>query len=298
LLAAALGYATDGVAVMPLHIPRFGGCTCAAGARCSSAGKHPWLRHGLHEASTDPAQVRAWWGRWPDANVGLATGKRLDVCDVDTPDALRRVLDLLDVIRPAGPLVRTGHGWHLWYASGGLPNRVGVIPGVDWRGAGGLVVAPPSLHATGRRYQFAQPYAGRALPQVPEALARLVRPPAPPSAQAAPAEVEVGDLGRYGLAALTGEIRRIQAAPRPAYAGGQRVTGGGRNQALVRAAFRLGQLAGSGGLDAHVVWPQLADAAQSVGLGDREARRTIASGWRAGLRHPRTPATPRRRLRR
>lgn len=300
LLAAALGYAAAGIAVMPLHTPRPRGCTCTAGPQCGSAGKHPWLRHGLHEASTDPRQVRAWWGRWPDANIGLATGDGLDVCDVDTPDALRRLLDLLDVIRPAGPLVRTGHGWHLWYASSGLPNRVGVIAGVDWRGTGGLVVAPPSLHATGRRYRFAQPYGGKPLPPVPEVLARLVRPPAPPAApRAVPTEMKAVNLGRYGLAALTGEVRRIQAAPRPAYAGGRRVTGGGRNQALVRAAFRLGQLAaGNGGLDAHVVWPQLADAATSVGLGHREARRTIASGWRAGLRHPRTPAAPRHRLRR
>lgn len=301
LLAAALGYATVGIAVMPLHTPRPGGCTCTAGRECASAGKHPWLRHGLHDASTDPRHVRAWWGRWPHANIGLATGGVLDVCDVDTPDALRRLLDLLDVIRPGGPLVRTGRGWHLWYASSGLPNRVGVIPGVDWRGTGGLVVAPPSLHATGRRYRFAQPYKGQALPGVPEVLARLVRPPAPPSTlRAAPdTAVPVAEPGRYALAALTGEISRIRAAPRPAYASGQRVTGGGRNQALVRAAFRLGQLAaGSGGLDAHVVWPRLADAATSVGLSDREARRTIASGWRAGLRHPRTPAAAPRRLRR
>lgn len=299
-MAAALGYAAAGLAVLPLHTPRPAGCTCAAGPQCGSAGKHPWLRHGLHEATVDRTLIRRWWSRWPNANVGLATGDGLDVCDVDTPDALRRLLDLLDVIRPDGPLVRTGHGWHLWYASSGLPNRVGVIPGVDWRGTGGLVVAPPSLHATGRRYRFAQPLEGEPLPDVPEVLARLIRPPAPPAAHAAPdAAVAGGEPGRYGLAALTGEIHRIQAAPRPAYAGGRRVTGGGRNDALVRAAFRLGQLAvGSGGLDANVVWPRLADAARSVGLGDQEARRTIASGWRAGLRHPRAAATPRRRLQR
>jgi bifunctional DNA primase/polymerase-like protein len=304
LLAAALSYAAAGIAVMPLYSPTDSGCTCAAGPGCSSAGKHPRLRHGLHEASTDPGQVRRWWTRWPYANLGLATGNVLDVCDVDTPDALRRLLDLLDVIRPSGPLVRTGQGWHLWYASDGLPNRVAVIPGVDWRGTGGLVVAPPSLHATGNRYRFAQQFT-LPLPPVPTVLRRLVAP-LPPPAAAVP--VEVGDQDRhdqdrydqdrYGQAALTGEIHRIRAAPRPAYTGGRRTTGGGRNNALVRAAFRLGQLAGTCGLDEHTVFAQLTDAAASAGLSTAEAHRTITSGWRAGLRHPRTRTRPVHHLRR
>lgn len=300
LRAAALRYAAAGIPVMPLHTPYRGGCTCVAGPGCGSAGKHPHLRHGLHDASTDPATICSWWARWPHANIGLATGTGLDVCDVDTPDALRRLLDLLDVIRPAGPLVRTGHGWHLWYASTGLPSRVGVIPGVDWRGTGGLVVAPPSLHATGRRYRFTQPYTGDSLPHVPPVLARLVTPPAPSAPVGRPEQAlsEIGDLATYGLAALTGEISRIRAAPRPSYTGGQRVSGGGRNDALVRAAFRLGQLADAGGLDQQTVWPRLTEAATSVGLSGTEARRTIASGWGAGLRHPRIPRVSKRQLRR
>jgi hypothetical protein len=302
LLDAALEYATSGIAVLPLHTPRPDGCTCAAD-RCDSPGKHPRLRHGLHDASADPAQIRRWWTRWPHANIGLATGTRLDVCDIDTPDALRRLLDLLDAVRPPGPLVRTGHGWHLWYASTGLPNRVGLMPGVDWRGTGGLVVAPPSRHATGDLYTFTQPFTGTPLPTVPDVLRRLVIPPAPTSQPATEQGPPwgAGDPGRYGQVALTGEISRIRTAPRPAYHGGQRVAGGGRNDALVKAAFRLGQLAagtGDCGLDEHTVWPQLTDAATSVGLPVSEARRTIASGWRAGLRHPRSPAQRVHRLRR
>lgn len=295
LLAAALRYATAGIPVMPLHTPTDEGCTCTAGPRCSSPGKHPRLRHGLHEASTDPAQLRSWWAWWPSANVGLATGTGLDVCDLDTPDALRRILDLLEIIRPPGPLVRTGQGWHLWYASSGLPNRVSVLPGVDWRGTGGLVVAPPSQHTIGTRYRFAQPFTSLPLPAVPAVLRRLV---APPARQPTAVPVEVVDGDRYGQAALTGEIHRIRAAPRPTYTGGQRTTGGGRNNALVRAAFRLGQLADTCDLDEHTVWRQLTDAATSVGLPAAEARRTIASGWHAGLRNPRTPTRRVHRLRR
>ncbi|GAB1690716.1 bifunctional DNA primase/polymerase [Krasilnikovia sp. M28-CT-15] len=298
LLAAALRYAATGLPVVAMHTPVRGGCSCRAGPDCGSAGKHPRLRHGLHDASTDPQLIRAWWSRWPSANVGVATGTVLDVCDVDTPGALRRLLDLLDVIRPAGPLVRTGQGWHVWYAAAGLPSRVAVMASVDWRGTGGLVVVPPSWHATGRRYTFAQPFTAGPLPAVPPALHTLVASSVPPAitphgtravAPVVPAGVGEVDVDRYGQAALDGEIRRILSAPRPVVRGGQRVAGGGRNVALNTAAFRLGQLSAAAGLDAGEVWPRLTDAATTAGLPVAEVRRTIASGWQAGLRFPRAP---------
>lgn len=286
LLTAALRYAAAGIAVMPLHTPAAGGCTCRDGAGCGSPGKHPRLRHGLLDASTDARLIRTWWARWPGANVGLVTGAVLDVCDVDTGAALRMVLDILDVVRPAGPVVRTGYGWHLWFAPTGLGSRTGFVPGADWRGRGGSIVAPPSRHHTGRRYTFTQPWTEPSLPDCPPALRALLVPPTPtPTVPAA----DVGDLDRYTRAALDGEISRILDAPRPVVRHGQRIAAGGRNTALNLAAFRLGQLAAAGGLDAATVWPRLAAAASAVGLPAEEARRTIASGWRAGLRRPRQP---------
>jgi hypothetical protein len=285
LLAAALGYAAAGVAVLPLHTPdRDGVCSCRAGGRCASAGKHPRLPHGLHEASRDAEVIAGWWRRWPHANIGLVTGGVLEVCDIDTSSGLHAVLDLLDVIRPPGPLVRTGSGWHLWYAASKLPSRVAVLPGVDWRGRGGLVVAPPSLHANGRRYTFQQPFTDAvALPACPAPLRTLVLPPPTPRPPSRP----ITDLDHYTQAALAGEIERIRTAPRPLTRGGRRVRGGGRNDALNRAAFRLGQLAARTRMDEHAVRRQLADAALSAGLGRAEVNRTISSGWRAGLRRPR-----------
>jgi hypothetical protein len=299
LLAAALRYAAAGIAVMPLHTPTPSGCTCRNGAGCGSPGKHPRLRHGLLDASTNARLIRGWWARWPGANIGLVTGTVLDVCDVDTHAALRTVLDILEVVRPAGPVVRSGYGWHLWFVPTGLGSRTGFVPGADWRGRGGSVVAPPSQHRTGHRYTFIQPWAelpaepltgqpergtGQPLPDCPPALRALLIPSTP--SLTIPAG-DVGDLDRYTRAALDGEIGRILAAPRPLIRHGQRIAAGGRNTALNLAAFRLGQLAAAGGLDAATVWPQLADAATAVGLPAEEVRRTIASGWRAGLRRPR-----------
>jgi hypothetical protein len=286
LVSAALAYAAAGIPVLPLHTPTTrGGCSCRTGTACPSAGKHPRLLHGLHDATVDATVIQGWWRRWPEANIGLVTGTVLDVCDVDTRSGLRAVLDVLNVIRPAGPLVRTGHGWHLWYAASGLPSRVAILPGVDWRGRSGLVVAPPSLHSTGNRYTFQQPLPNdAALPACPKALRTLVLPAQAPLR---PSPAPIADLDRYLQAAVTGEVERILRAPRPLLHDGRRIRGGGRNDALNRAAFRLGQLAARTPFDEASVRRQLTDAALASGLGRAEAQRTIASGWRAGLRHPR-----------
>ncbi len=286
LPGAALRYAATGIAVLPLHTPRPGGvCSCRERAECGSSGKHPRLRHGQRDSSTDPRLIRAWWRQWPDANIGLTTGAVLDVCDIDTNDGLAAVLDILNVIRPAGPLVRSGRGWHLWFAASNLPSRVGLLPGVDWRGRGGYVVAPPSRHMSGRRYLFQQPWTNPVLPACPQPLQRLVLPPAP---AVVPAGIDaITDLDRYTQAALDGELQRIHDAPRPLIRNGQRVSGGGRNNAVHLAAFRLGQLAARGHIDEAAVRERLTRAATDVGLSTTESRRTITSGWRAGLSRPR-----------
>jgi hypothetical protein len=150
------------------------------------------------------------------------------------------------------------------------------------------VVAPPSLHATGVRYQFQQQWTtGADLPQCPPVLRRLVLPAAVPQPDRQP----VTDQDRYARAALDGEVRRILEAPRPVFHDGQRVAGGGRNDALNRAAFRLGQLAAGGAVDESTVRRELTEAARAAGLGRAEIRRTFDSGWRAGLARPRYKPT-------
>ena len=86
VVEAALGYSPHGFLVLPLHTPVEGSCSCGAEG-CSSPGKHPRTRRGHHEASIDPAQIRGWWEKWPEANIGIRTGAEsgLVVLDVD-PD--------------------------------------------------------------------------------------------------------------------------------------------------------------------------------------------------------------------
>src|SRR5690349_18840931 len=82
---AAMAYAARGWPIMPLWWP-LAADACACGRPdCAKPGKHPLSRHGLKDASTDPAVIERWWSRWPDANVGIRTGSAsgLLVVDID-----------------------------------------------------------------------------------------------------------------------------------------------------------------------------------------------------------------------
>ncbi|WP_433375302.1 bifunctional DNA primase/polymerase [Actinoplanes sp. CA-142083] len=177
LLTAALAYARHGIPVLPVHTPDpRGGCSCDRGVRCDRPGKHPRLRHGLTEATTDPRLIDVWWSRWPEANVGLRTGTAMDVADIDSAEGWHGLTHLLGGELPPGPRVRTGSGgWHLWFHPMGFGNRVGLLPGLDWRGVGGYVVAPPSRHMRGDYRWVRRP--GDDLPVGPAILRDLVEGP-------------------------------------------------------------------------------------------------------------------------
>jgi hypothetical protein len=269
MLTAALAYARRGIPVLPLHTPRPGGCSCGR-ADCDRPGKHPRLPHGLTEASTDPRRLDLWWSRWPDANIGLRTGVFMDVADVDTDAGGHALGHLVGGVLPLGPLVRTGGGgWHLWLRPLGYGNRVGLLPGVDWRGTGGYVVAPPSRHARGTAYTWV--CRTPTLPSCPPALRDLVAGPPLPADPPQP----IVHPDRYAQAALDAEAARVAGAPV-----------GARNDTLNRAAFALGRLVGAGLLDDRSVIRELSGAARYAGLGRAETMRTIRSGLTAGRRRP------------
>jgi hypothetical protein len=138
LLKAALSYAKRGIPVFP----------------CESGGKRPLTYNGFWDATTDIGRVKAWWGRWPTANVGVPTGKRsgLLVLDVDPRDGGPQSLGALE--RENGPLPSTarsrtgGGGVHVFFrypAEKEVRNSAGWLgPGLAVRGEGGYVVVPPS----------------------------------------------------------------------------------------------------------------------------------------------------------
>jgi hypothetical protein len=107
-------------------------------------------------------EVQAWFSGWPEAGIGIVTGcvSGLVVLDIDFQHGGEASLERLE--RGHGRLPATvecrsgGGGRHLYFAHPGglLRNKVGFAPGVDVRGDGGYVVAPPSRHASGVRYAW------------------------------------------------------------------------------------------------------------------------------------------------
>ncbi len=142
-LSAALDYAAAGMPVLPL------------------AGKVPRNRGGLTSASSDVLVVSEWWQRWPDANVGIVTGPASGyaVLDVDGPAGLRSLAALErrhGTLKTAQVLTGSG-GWHYWFRAPdeSVRNSAGVLgDGLDVRGEGGYVVAPPSVHESGNVYRW------------------------------------------------------------------------------------------------------------------------------------------------
>lgn len=157
----ALRYAEElGWPVLPVHSIRNGACTCGR-SDCTSPGKHPRTRHGVKEASTDPKAIRAWWSRWPDANVGIRTGAEsgLVVLDVDPRNGGDPALS--DLLNRHGELPKTteaetgGGGRHMLFAHPGdgvTVTRSSLAAGVDIKADGAYIVAPPSVHISGGRY--------------------------------------------------------------------------------------------------------------------------------------------------
>jgi Bifunctional DNA primase/polymerase, N-terminal len=286
LLITALGYAARGIPVYPVHWPHLvpGGtslaCSCRQGVACDRPAKHPLVRHGIHDATTDPGQLERWWQQWPAANLGLATGIVFDALDVDGPAglaALRQLVHTAD-LGPPGPLVATGGGgWHNWFAPTGLGNRPPRgLAHVDWRGRGGCVLAPPSQHVSGRPYRWLRDLDQAPLPEVPAALRARLDPgrattaePAQPLGSATPGHP-------YGRRVLAAELAVLG-----------RATPGHRNRTLNQTAFKVYRYVPSGVLNDEDVTAVFTTAALALGLDAAEVRRTLASARGAGLANPR-----------
>src|SRR5665811_296881 len=82
-LQYALQYARYGLQVLPLYGIYDGHCACGAVTKCNRPGKHPRTRNGVHDATTDPSQIKKWWEKWPKANIGIAAGKVSGIIVID-----------------------------------------------------------------------------------------------------------------------------------------------------------------------------------------------------------------------
>jgi putative DNA primase/helicase len=166
VMEAAGRYAEFGLQTIAVHgMTAAGQCTCGAKA-CSSPGKHPIQKNWNQEPLLTTQDISEFWGKWPEANIGLLTGpgSGLLVLDIDSKDGhpaeavLAAVQQKLGQL-PSTPMCRTGSGgFHLFFQypkDHKIGNSVGKLAKqVDIRGEGGFVVAAPSRHISGEKYKW------------------------------------------------------------------------------------------------------------------------------------------------
>lgn len=148
LLGAALWYVNQGIPTFPL-MPK-------------EKRPHPGTR-GFKDATTDPERIREWWHRWPESNIGLATGHLFDVVDIDgaagqvTRARHRDVFEPIEAQLVGQVSTPSPGGMHLYIPAQGDGNSQGILPCIDYRGIGGYVVAPPSVTEAGEYEWIGKP---------------------------------------------------------------------------------------------------------------------------------------------
>ncbi|PXY23724.1 DNA primase [Prauserella coralliicola] len=308
MLAVALQAARRGWHVFPL---RPGGKAPVLHGReaCPRTGPCADGHRGWEQrATTDPERIRAAWSRAP-YNVGVATGPSgLCVIDLDTADPGEQVPqrwaaegatcgeDVLAIVAAEADQEVPGDtftvatpsgGWHLYYrAPEGVELRNtsgdagrGLGWKVDTRAWGGYVVAPGSV-VHGRTYR---PLAEQDPAPLPGWLADRLTPAPAPAAPVAPIRTASGRRSRYLDAVIRAETARVHNAAK-----------GERNSTLYVAAVALGQLVAGGAISADEHMRVLLTAAgrhlAAGAYSELQARKTIASGLRAGAKRPRQVA--------
>jgi len=247
---------------------------------CIVEGKHPLTRRGFLDANSDPEQVAAWWSRTPNANIGIPTGapSGVVVVDVDVHGphdgraAYQRATNA-GLVDGAGLLVRTPTGGaHVYFpATPGSEQRSwqAADVGVDFRGDGGYIIAPPSrriIDGNVKLYEVAD-IAAHSVGTVDATRLRDFldpRPVAPPRTSSGSMDVNAARLAAWVAGRGEGE----------------------RNRSLFWAACRLAE----NGVPPADALDALGPAAQSAGLGDREITTTVRSAYRAT--QPAPEATP------
>ncbi|WP_282856883.1 bifunctional DNA primase/polymerase [Pseudoclavibacter helvolus] len=242
---------------------------------CMPGGKRPLTAHGFHNATTDPDQVRAWWGRNSEANIGVPTGapSAIVVVDVDVHGSVDG-FSAFSRAHQAGLvegwqlLVSTpSGGMHAYYPTAGSQNQrswQAASAGIDFRGEGGYIVVPPSQVLTnggGGGYRVRRVNAGASAMLDSDRLRDFLDPRPAPRHPVGPGFRRNADVSR--LAAWV--AARAQ---------------GERNRGLFWAACRLAE----NGIPTSDALDVLRAAASDAGLGEREIIATVRSAYRAA--HP------------
>jgi hypothetical protein len=273
--AAARGYMRRGWPVFMLGRSKRPVANCPACASADPghdrAGCACLTCHGFYAATTDPARLAAMAARVPGGLLAIRTGTASGLCvvDIDPRNGGRPDTALMAA---TATVATGGGGWHLYYRHPGgpttpaLPGRAGV----DVKGDGGYVAAPPSVHpGTGRPYRWA---GRRPVAEMPPALRAAITPP--PPARPAPPGGPAATRGAAGIsspdALLAAHLRAVRDAPE----GRRRVT-------LYGAARGVARMVAAGAITDGDARAALTAAGAAAGQTDRDIRAAIAGAFAA-----------------
>lgn len=198
LLRHALAYQRMGLRVHPLK----------------AGEKVPATRRGLHDATTDQSVARGWW-KTADYNMGIRTGEGLVVVDVDPrhggDDTLHSLEQSEGALPPTWRQQTGGGGEQIFFlVDGPCGCSVGKLgPGLDVRGDGGYIVAPPSIHPSGREYAWDVSPSEVELAPLPDWLRNRMVDPDPAKPTAEPAETWRRIVGGVGEGERNASAARI-----------------------------------------------------------------------------------------
>lgn len=265
-MQAALEYASKGWHVFPVE----------------PQGKRP-LVTWKESSTSDEDTIRKWWTDWPYANVGIDCGKSgLVVIDIDDMDAVPALAEKLsfDPTSDDTAVAKTGGGgMHVYYRAGSNEIRNSaskVLSGVDVRGVGGFVVAPPSSHESGHDYEWVSDKDPKPIPE------RVVSVINYREERVAPEPTPARSHEKWGIAILAGEAADVESAPP-----------GQRNDQLFMSALAVFSAVKGGHLDKSIAYARMHEAALHVGLGEQETVNTLRSAWEtAQPRHPEEKLPP------
>ena len=225
--------------------------------------------HGFYAATLDPARLAAMLRRVPGGLLAIRTGRASGLCVIDIDPRNGGQPDPA-LMAPTATVATGGGGWHLYYRHPGTPT-LPALPGragIDVKGDGGYVAAPPSVHpGTGQRYRWV---GGRDVAEMPPALRAALTPPRPPAADPAAMALRgpVGPRGAGGIssppALLDALLRAVKKAPE-----------GRRRATLYGAARGVARMVAAGALTEPVARAALEAAGTAAQQTPREIRAAI-----------------------
>ncbi len=265
VLDAGLGYIARGWPVFVLGRSKRPVANCpacrAASAGHDRAGCGCLTCHGFYAATSSPARLAAMLAAVPGGLLAIRAGTVSGLLVVDIDPRNGGQLDR-GLMTPTATVATGGGGWHLYYRHPGTPTAA-VMPGragVDIKGDGGYVAAPPSVHpGTGQPYRWANQ---RAVAEMPPALrAALISPSAPavPPLSGPPAIRPAGGISSPA-ALLAAHLRAVEEAPE-----------GRRRTTLYGAARGVARMVAAGA----ITEPEAVAALTAAGLAAQQTERDI-----------------------